>query len=126
MLHFLMARPHNPSEAANMAATWQDFEKLDLRVGRIIAAEDFPEAKMPAFKLKVDLGPLGLKNSSARITEIYKKEELVGRQVICVVNFAPKQVGPFVSEVLVMGAYTAEGVVLLKPERDVKEGDKIG
>ncbi|MDP2717741.1 MAG: tRNA-binding protein [Candidatus Micrarchaeota archaeon] len=114
--------------AENSTATWQDFEKIDMRVGKIVAVTDFPEAKIPAYRLNVDLGPdIGVKKSSARITELYGRDELVGKKVVCVVNFAPKKVGPFRSEVLVMGAYSQGGVVLLKPELDRAEpGDKIG
>ncbi len=108
-------------------ATWQDFEKIDMRIGKIVKAEVFAEARVPAYKLEVDLGPeLGVKKSSAQITAAYKPEDLVGKQVVCVVNFAPKKIGPFVSEVLVMGSYSSQGVVLLRPDFVVKEGDKIG
>ncbi len=99
-----------------------------MRVGSVIRAEPFPEARRPAYKLWIDLGPLGVKRSSAQIVDRYAPEELVGRQVVCVVNFAPKQVGPFTSEVLVMGAYTDRPaqVVLLRPDEPVNPGDKIG
>jgi tRNA-binding protein len=106
---------------------WPDFEKVDMRVGVVLRAEPFPEARTPAYKLWIDLGPLGQKRSSARITDHYRPEELVGRQVICVVNFAPKQIGPFVSEVLVLGAYQdGNRVILLRPDRDVERGARIG
>ncbi len=109
-------------------ATWADFEKIDMRVGKIVSVSDFPEAKIPAYKLKVDLGPdIGVKASSARITEFYPKNALLGKKVVCVVNFGPKKIGPFVSEVLVMGAYSQGGVVLLAPDLEKAEpGDKIG
>ncbi len=99
-----------------------------MRVGSVIRAEAFPEARRPAYKLWIDLGPLGVKRSSAQIVDRYTLEELVGRQVVCVVNFAPKQVGPFTSEVLVVGAYTGRPsqVVLLRPDEPVNPGDKIG
>lgn len=106
--------------------SWSEFEKVDMRVGRIIDVQDFPEARRRAYKIKVDLGSLGIKQSSAQITEKYKKEDLIGRQVVCVVNFPPKKVGPFTSEVLIMGSYSEGGVVLLTPDEEVKEGDKIG
>jgi tRNA-binding protein len=106
---------------------WSDFEKVDMRVGLVLRAEPFPEPRTPAYKLWIDLGPLGQKRSSARITDHYRPEELVGRQVICVVNFAPKQIGPFVSEVLVLGAYQdGNRVILLRPDRDVERGGRIG
>ena len=108
-------------------ALWSDFEKLDIRVGQVVRAEPFPEARRPAYKLWIDLGPLGQRRSSAQLTARYRPEELVGRQVVCVVNFPPKQVGPFPSEVLVMGAYTGRGeVVLLRPDEPVTPGSKIG
>ena len=107
--------------------TWADFEKVDMRVGRIVQADVFAEAKKPAYKLEVDLGPeLGIKRSSARITQAYTPEELVGKLVVCVVNFAPKKIGPVISEVLLMGSYSAQGVVLLRPDSVVEPGDKIG
>jgi tRNA-binding protein len=107
---------------------WSDFEKVDMRVGVVVRAEPFSEARRSAYKLWIDLGPLGVKRSSAQITERYAPETLVGRHVVCVVNFPPKQVGPFTSEVLVMGAYTGRPpvVVLLRPDEPVKPGDKIG
>ncbi|MBI4562890.1 MAG: tRNA-binding protein [Candidatus Rokubacteria bacterium] len=107
--------------------SWSDFEKVDMRVGVVVDAKEFPEAKNPAYRLWVDLGPLGVKRSSAQITHRYRPEDLLGRQVVCVVNFPPKQVGPFPSEVLVMGAYTGGGeVVLLRPDSPVPPGSKIG
>jgi tRNA-binding protein len=106
---------------------WSDFEKVDMRVGVVVDAREFPEAKKPAYRLWVDLGTLGVKRSSAQIAHRYRLEDLVGRQVVCVVNFPPKQVGPFVSEVLVMGAYTkSREVILLRPDDPVPPGSKIG
>jgi tRNA-binding protein len=107
--------------------TWRDFEAVDMRVGIVVDAKEFPEARQPAYRLWIDLGPLGVKRSSARITARYALQDLVGRQVVCVVNFPPKQIGPFVSEVLVMGAYTETGeVILLRPDATVRPGARIG
>ena len=107
--------------------TWGDFEKVEIRVGTVVRAEPFPEARKPAYKLWIDLGPLGERRSSAQITDRYRPEELLGRQVVCVVNFPPKRIGPFVSEVLVLGAYTdGQTVVLLRPDQDVERGSRIG
>jgi tRNA-binding protein len=107
--------------------SWSDFERVDMRVGTIVRAEPFPEARKPAYKLWIDLGALGERRSSARITDRYRVEDLVGRQVACVVNFPPKRIGPFVSEVLVLGAYAADDhVVLLRPDQDVQPGSRIG
>lgn len=104
---------------------WDDFTKVELRVGTIIAAEVFKEARNPAYKLTVDFGELGLKKSSAQITRIYRAEELIGRQVIGVVNFPTKQIGPMRSEVLVTGFHTDAGVVLAVPDKLVKNGQKL-
>ena len=110
-----------------MAITWADFEQVDMRVGVVVDARPFPEARRPALKLWIDFGPLGVKRSSAQITERYAPEDLVGRRVIAVVNFPPKQIGSFVSEVLVLGAYDEQGqVILLRPDFDVTPGSKIG
>ena len=106
--------------------TWQDFEKVEMRVGTILEAADFPEARNPAYKLKIDFGSQGIKKSSAQITKLYGKNDLIGRQVIAVVNFPPKQVANFVSECLVLGAVMEDkDIVLLQPERKVKNGYKI-
>jgi tRNA-binding protein len=107
--------------------TWPEFEAVDMRVGIVTEAKDFPEARRPAYRLWIDFGPLGIKRSSAQITEHYRPEALVGRRVVAVVNFAPKQIGPFVSEVLVLGAYDEAGeVILLQPDRPVAPGSRIG
>lgn len=107
-------------------ATYDDFQKLDMRVGKIIAVDDFPEARKPAYKLKIDFGhEIGIKRSSVQITN-YKKEELLGRQVVCVVNFPIKQIGQFFSEVLTLGAEREEGgYELLRPDPDAKLGKRI-
>jgi len=104
-----------------------EFEKVDIRVGVVTEAREFPEARRPAYRLWIDFGPLGIKRSSAQITRHYQPQELVGRRVVAVVNFAPKQIGPFISEVLVLGAYDEDGeVVLLQPDRAVAPGARIG
>jgi tRNA-binding protein len=106
---------------------WADFEKVDIRVGIVTDAKTFPEARRPAYRLWIDFGPLGVKRSSAQITAHYQPEALVGRQVIAVVNFPPRQIGPFVSDVLVLGAYDDAGeVVLLRPDASVTPGARIG
>ena len=110
-----------------MTITWAEFEKVDIRVGVVTDAQPFPEARRAALKLWIDFGPLGVKRSSAQIVARYRLEELVGRQVVAVVNFPPKQIGPFVSEVLVLGAYDAAGdVILLAPDFEVAPGSRIG
>jgi tRNA-binding protein len=110
-----------------MTITWADFEKVDMRVGVVVDAQPFPEARRPALKLTINFGTLGVKRASAQITEHYRPEDLVGRRVIAVVNFPPKQIGPFVSEVLVLGAYDErEQVILLRPDVEVSPGAKIG
>lgn len=105
---------------------WADFEKVELRVGTIIEVQDFPEARKPAYKVTIDFGEFGIKRSSAQITKHYKKEDLVGKQVVCVINFPTKQIGPFVSECLTTGFADENGdVVLTQPERKVPNGVKI-
>ena len=108
--------------------SWDDFSKIDMRAGTIIAAEDFPEARRPAYKLQVDYGPaIGVRKCSAQITDRYRKAELVGKRVIGVVNFPPKQIGPLRSECLVTGCYHPDGsVVLVSPDQDVPNGAKLG
>jgi tRNA-binding protein len=107
--------------------TFEDFSKVDIRVGEIIAAEPFERVKMPAYKVWVDFGEeIGIKKSSAQITQCYAVDELVGKQVLCVVNFPPKQIKDFMSEVLVLGVYASQGVVLIQPQLPVKKGDKLG
>jgi tRNA-binding protein len=107
--------------------TFDDFMRVDMRVGRIVEVEDFPEARQPAWKLRVDFGPeIGVKRSSAQIRN-YERDEHEGRLVVAVVNLPPRQIGPVRSEVLVLGTYTAEGVVLLlSPEPDAALGDRVG
>ena len=108
-------------------ATIEDFEKVDIRVGKIIEVQDFPEAKKPAYKLRIDFGELGIKSSSARIVDLYTKEELQGKLVVCVTNFPPRKIGPFVSEVLTCGFYREDGaVVLAVPEKDAPLGARLG
>ncbi|KYP15873.1 tRNA-binding protein [Flavihumibacter sp. CACIAM 22H1] len=110
-----------------MLIEWADFEKIDIRIGTILEAQAFPEAKKPAYQLLIDFGELGHKKSSAQLTELYQPADLVGRQVIAVVNFPPKQIARFMSECLVLGIYAETGaVVLLQPDRAVKNGQKIG
>lgn len=105
---------------------WEEFERVDMRVGRIVEVEPFPEAQKPAWKLRVDYGPeIGVRRASAQITS-YAREELLGRLVVGVVNFPPKQVGPLRSECLVLGTYSAEGVLLLAPEAHAALGDRVG
>ena len=106
---------------------WNDFEKVDMRVGTIISVEDFPKARKPAYRLTIDFGELGIKKSSAQIKDLYAKEDLLNKQIIAVVNFPPKQIANFISECLVMGVYADDNsVVLLQPERNTTNGMRIG
>lgn len=107
--------------------TYSDFNKVDIRVGRVIRVDDFPEARKPAYKLQIDFGPdIGMKKSSAQATKHYSKEALLGRLVVAVVNSPPKQIGPFMSEVLTLGVPDWEGdVVLLVPDKDVPIGGRM-
>ena len=107
--------------------SWEQFEQVELRAGTIIEVEDFPEARKPAYKIKADFGEvIGIKKSSAQIVNLYSKKELIGRQVIGIVNFPPKQIGPTISEFLVTGFYNESGsVVLAVPEREVPNGAKL-
>ena len=115
------------NQSALPTASIDDFNRIDIRVGRIVSAEPFPEARKPAFKLTIDFGPkIGTRRSSAQLTARYTCAELEGRLVVGVVNFAPRRIGPFVSEVLTLGVPDPEGaVVLLTPERDVPLGGKM-
>ncbi|MBX7052683.1 MAG: tRNA-binding protein [Flavobacteriales bacterium] len=107
---------------------WSEFERVEMRVGTIISAHVFEEARNPAYKLSIDFGPeIGIRKSSAQITHHYRLEDLMGKQVIAVVNFPPKQIGPFMSECLVLGAVNADkSVILLQPERKTENGTQIG
>jgi tRNA-binding protein len=106
---------------------WDDFEKIDIRTGTILEADPFPKANKPAYRLLIDFGTAGVKKSSAQITVHYKSEELVGRQIIAVINFPPKQIANFHSECLVLGVYDeANEVILLKPDKPMANGAKIG
>lgn len=108
-------------------ATFEDFSKLDIRVGTIIQAKNFEKAKNPAYQLQIDFGEsIGVKKSSAQITDLYKVEDLIGMQVLAVINFPPRQIADFMSEVLVLGTYSDGGVVLIKPDKEVQNGDKLG
>jgi len=111
-----------------MEINWNDFEKIEMRVGIILKADDFPEARKPAYQLTIDFGDeIGIRKSSAQITKRYQKESLVGRQIVAVVNFPKKQIGKFMSECLVLGAVGEEGdVVLLQPDFKVENGLRIG
>lgn len=105
---------------------WKDFEKIDMRIGTILSAEVFAEARKPAYKLRIDFGEnIGIRKSSAQVTDFYRPEDLVGRQIVAVVNFPPKQIGPLMSECLVLGAVGRQGVTLLHPGLAVDDGERI-
>jgi tRNA-binding protein len=107
-------------------ATYEDFERIEMRVGRILAAEDFPKAKKAAYQLTIDFGTFGIRKSSAQITALYAKHELIGRQIVAVTNFPPRQIADFLSEVLVLGVNDPDGnVVLLEPGEAVSEGERV-
>lgn len=107
--------------------TFDDFSKIDIRAGTIIKAEVFEKARKPAYKLEVDFGEeIGIKKSSAQITDVYKANDLIGKQVLGVVNFPPRQIADFMSEVLILGTYSKQGVVLITPDEEVQNGDKLG
>lgn len=108
-------------------AKFEDFINLDIRVGTIVQAEEFEKARRPAYKLLIDFGEeIGIKKSSAQITEVYRSEGLIGKQILAVVNFPPKQIADIISEVLVLGIYSERGVVLIVPDENVNNGDKLG
>ena len=110
-----------------MTISWNDFEKIDIRVGTIVEVSEFPKARKPALKLKIDFGELGMKQSSAQITKFYSKDSLLGTQILAVVNFPPKQIADFFSECLVLGIYTSEkDVVLFRPDHVVENGWRVG
>lgn len=110
-----------------MVITWEDFEKIEIRTGTIVKVNDFPKAKKPAYQLTIDFGEHGIKQSSAQITVLYTKEDLMNRQIIAVINFPPKQIADFISECLVLGVYDESNhVILLHADRGVKNGSRIG
>ncbi len=104
---------------------FDDFQKVDLRVGTVVEARDFEKARVPAYQLKIDFGTIGVKNSSAQITTLYSKEDLIGRQVIAVINFKPKQIANFMSECLVLGIQNGKDVVLLRTGHEVEKGTQV-
>ena len=109
-----------------MQATIEDFKKIEMRVGRVIAVDDFPEARNPSYRLTIDLGPLGTRRSSAAVRRWYEKADLLGRLVVCVTNFPPRRIATFDSEVLTLGAVEADGrVVLLRPDQDAELGSPV-
>ncbi len=109
----------------NEAITFEDFTKVDIRVGTIIEINDFPEARNPAYQLKIDFGDLGIKKTSAQITTLYNKEDLLNRQILAVINFPKKQIAKFMSECLVLGVVNGKDVILLNPEEKVRNGTVV-
>lgn len=109
----------------NEIISFEDFSKIDLRIGTIVEIDDFPKARNPSFRVKIDFGALGLKNSSAQITTLYAKEDLLNRQVIAVINFNPKQIANFMSECLILGIQNNDEVVLLKSSEKIINGTKV-
>ena len=117
---------NNSINTLNNMLSWNEFEKVDMRVGTIIEVNDFPKARKPAYQLKIDFGEFGIKNSSAQITKLYKKKDLLGKQIVAVVNFPPKQIANFISECLVLGALGEDDeVTLLNTNLKVKNGSRI-
>lgn len=109
-----------------MTITLEDFQRVEIRIGRVIDVQDFPEARNPSYKLRIDFGPFGIKRSSAAVSRWYRKEEMLGRSVVAVTNFPSRQIGPFMSEVLCLGAVQADGrVVLLRPDSEGELGARI-
>ncbi len=111
----------------NNSISWEDFSKVEMRIGTIISAEIFKEARNPAYKIAIDFGSFGLRKTSAQITELYTPDEIIGRQVVAVINFPPKQIATMMSECLVLGGLGGEKeVILIQPDRKVENGTKIG
>ena len=125
---FLYNKVYNQEkERNNFMITFEDFSKIDIRVGTIIKVELFEKARKPAYKLTIDFGEeIGIKKSSAQITNLYTLEDLVNKKILAVVNFPPKQIADFISEVLVLGTYSKDGVVLAVPDKETQNGDKLG
>lgn len=125
-MNLSIAYTNLPMDSSHPTITWPDFDKVDIRTGTIIQADVFHEAKKPAYKLTIDFGDMGIKRSSAQITKLYPLDQLVGKQVIAVVNFPPKQIANFFSECLILGAVDAADVTLISPDLPVKNGLRIG
>ena len=104
---------------------FEDFQKIDIRLGTVIEVKDFPKARIPAYQLKIDFGSIGIKNSSAQLTSLYNKDELLNKQVLAVINFKPKQIANFLSECLVLGVQNGKDVVLLRARQEVKNGTQV-